>query len=478
MVTCDKPMGIRNLNNISRFVSIPHSSSTLLFSHFFSKTLFSFTLFHSQSSFLYSTGSSPTCFFKPPFDDNHIYLKKFSFQFLITPSRYFCSYPFSYYKGKPYATSKQVSEIIRLICEGVNDLDYRLNMMNVSLSMSSVIYIFDKLASERVSALLFFDWLNVSHTELCCDPEIGGLIVENCGLVGNFDAMVAILNEFNRKKMCLGRRAFRFLVVLRLDKDSSMECVRRVIDVLNKVGGVCRNSGVQLLIEIFCFSGSFDMAEFVIEEAGRKVNHYNFLLRMMCKRGDFERVCDLVKKMKRSGAEPNGSTYSLLVSCLFNIDNFVGTCQVIETMEKDDGLPDEFTFDTLIRLSCKHGQIDLALKFLDKMTLKGIEPCSLTHAAVIKFYFESGKYDAAYEYVADSAGKYSYSSNENYTLLASLHLKKGNVLLSQRILYEMMDKGLKPNYSVYTKVRKRLEKKNRKDLSLELSRRYLSLIEK
>lgn len=364
-----------------------------------------------------------------------------------------------------------------MIIEGDNGLEHRLNMMNVSLSMASVIYIFDELASQRVSALMFFHWLNVSHPELCWDPEIGCCVVDNCGLLRDFDAMVPILRDFNSKRVCLGRRAFRFLVVLWLDEDSRMDIVR-IVNVLKEVGGVCQSSGVKVLIELLSFSGIFDVAEFVIGEAGRNVDRYNFLLRMICKRGDYERVVDLVEKMKKIGVEPNGSTYNLLISCLFKIGNFAEACQVLETMENENGLSKEFTFDTIIRLLCKHGQIDLALKFIDKMTLKGVEPCSLTHAAVIKCYFELGKYDEAHEYVVVCAGKNSYSSNENYTLLASLHFKKGSVLLSQRILHEMMDKGLKPNYSVYMKIRKYLEKKNKTDLSLDLSRRYTSLIEK
>ena len=112
------------------------------------------------------------------------------------------------------------------------------------------------------------------------------------------------------------------------------------------------------------------------------------------------------------------------------------------------------------------------------MTLKGIEPSILTHAAVIKSYFESGKYEEAHEYVIGSAHKLSSSSNANYSLLATLHLKNGNVLLGSKVLSEMMDKGLKPNFSAYKKIRMHLEKKAENDLSMELSRRYLSLIEK
>ncbi|XP_061364360.1 pentatricopeptide repeat-containing protein At1g09900-like [Gastrolobium bilobum] len=476
-------MGFRNLCNILRFFSIPHSCcSTFLFSHFFSNTLPSttpfFTLFHSPSSLLFSIGCSSFHSPKHPFASSSTKYSDFDYGYSclklglqLHTRRSFCSYPYSSYKGRPYATSKQVSEIIALIREGVNDLGSKLDRMNVSLSMASIFEIFHKLASERVSALLFFDWLKGSHPELCCDPDIGGLVVNNCGLLGDYEAMVPILTEFNHKGMHLKRNAFGFLMVLGFDKASSMECVRKIMDVLNEVGGVCQSSGVQLLIEMFSVQGSFEIAEFFIGTDRRKVNHYNVLMRTMCKRGDYERAVDLVKEMKRSGCEPNRTTYNLLVSCLCKSGKFDEACQVLEIMEKDYGLPDASTFDILVNLLCKQRQFGLALKFLDKMTLKGIEPCISTHAVVIKSYFESGEYEEAHKYVVDSAVKQSYSSNANYSLLATLHLKKGNVLLAQNILHEMMDKGLKPNFSVFMKIRKRLEKKNKKDLSLELLRR-------
>lgn len=147
-------------------------------------------------------------------------------------------------------------------------------------------------------------------------------------------------------------------------------------------------------------------------------------------------------------------------------------------MEKNYGLTNAHSFDILINFLCKRRQFDSVLKLLDKMFLKGIEPSILTHAAIIKSYFESGKYEEAHEYVIGSANRLSYSSNANYGLLATLQLKNGNVLLACKVLSEMMDKGLKPNFSVYKKIRKHLEKKDEKDLSLELLRRYSSLVEK
>ncbi|KAE9619917.1 putative tetratricopeptide-like helical domain-containing protein [Lupinus albus] len=459
-------MEFRNLCFTLRFFStIPHSFS---FSTFLFSNNTPFCTFSSKA-FIFSSGCSN--FYSP----KHPFLLSSTIHNNI---RYFCTYPYSHYRSRPYATPNQVSNIIALIREDVNDLVHRLNMMDVSLSMASVVELFHVLSSERVSALRFFDWLKFSHPEICSHSEIVCLVVNNCGLLGNYEAMAPILNEFNLKGMHLGRKAFDFLLVLCLDKDSSLECLRKMLDVLIVVGGVCQSSGVQLLIEMFSVSGRYDIAQFVIGRAGRKVSYYNMLMRTMCKRGDYERAGDLVKEMKRSCCEPNISTYNLLVSCLCKNGKFGEACQILETMEKDHGVPDASTFNVVINLLCKDGQFDLVLKLLDKMTLKGVEPLISTHASVIKSYFESGKYDEAHRYVVDSADKRSYSSNANYSLLASLHLQAGNVLFSQKILYEMMDKGLKPNFPVYMKIKKCLQKINEKDLSSELLRRYSRLIGK
>nr|KYP37866.1 Pentatricopeptide repeat-containing protein At1g09900 family [Cajanus cajan] len=360
----------------------------------------------------------------------------------------------------------------------MDDFGSKLNSMNVSLSYASIVDIFQILARERVSALQFFDWLKFSDPELCRDPDIASLFVSNCGLLGNYETMVPILSEFSLKRVFLGMKAFGFLLDLGLDNGSSMECVRRVMAVFNEVGGMCQSCGVQLLIEMFGLSGSFETAEFVIRTAGRKVKHYNVLMRIMCKRGDCERVANLVKEMKRSGCDVDASSYNLLLSCLCKNGKIDEAWQVLEAMEKNYGLTDAHSFDILISFLCKRRRFDLVSKLLDKMTLKGIEPSILTHAVVIKSYFESGKFEEAHEYVVDYAGKRSYSSNANYSLLANLHLKNGNVLLACKVLSEMMDKGLKPNFSAYKRIMQHLEKKDGKDLSLELSRKYLSFIEK
>ncbi|KAL5153285.1 Pentatricopeptide repeat-containing protein, chloroplastic [Glycine soja] len=424
-------MAIRNISsNNLRFFSIPHSAcSTFLFSHFFSNTTPFFSPPHLSSSLLFSTPKHPfasSSTFRSNIHNGHAHFHT---------RMSFCTY--TPYWGRPHATSEQFYQIIALIREDVDELGSKLNSMNVSLSDASVVDIFQILASEKVSALQFFDFLKGSDPELCCDPDIGSLFINNCGLLGNYEAMVPVLSGFSHRRVFLGMKAFGFLLDLGLDKASSMECVRKVMAVFNKVGGMYQSCGVQLLIEMFGLSGSFEIAEFVIRTAGRKVKHYHVLMRILCKSGDCKRVSDLVKEMKRSGCDMDVSTYNLLLSCLCKNGKIDEAWQLLEAMEKKYGLTNAHSFDILINFLCKRRQFDSVLKLLDKMFLKGIEPSILTHAAIIKSYFESGKYEEAHEYVIGSANRLSYSSNANYGLLATLQLKNGNVLLACHGAYKV-----------------------------------------
>ncbi|BAT77532.1 hypothetical protein LR48_Vigan04g249000 [Vigna angularis] len=483
-------MAIRNIRDNLRLVSIPQScNSTFHFSFFSNAPPSSNTPTSSSATLLspprISFRCSTLCFPHHPFagsstrrsnvDNGHL---PFNLNLHFHTRVYFCTRTCTPYWSRPLATSEQVSQIIALIREDGDDLVTKLNSMNVSLSDASVVDIFQILARDRVSALQFFDWLKVSDPDICCDPDIGSLFVNNCGLLWNFEAMVPVLRGFSLKRVFLGIKAFGFLLDLGLDKTSSMKCVKKIMTVFNEVGGVYQSFGVQLLIEMFGLSGSFEIAEFVIRTSGRKMKNYHVLMKIMCKRGDCKRVGDLVEEMERSNCDMNASTYNLLLSCLCKSGKIDEAWQVLEGMEKNYGLTDVHSFGILINTFCKRHQFDLVLKLLDKMTVKGIEPSILTHAAIIKSYFESGKYEEAHVYVIGSADKLCYSSNANYSLLATLHLNNGNVLLASKVLSEMMDKGLKPNFSAYKKIKTHLEKKAEKDLSMELSRRYLSLIEK
>lgn len=373
------------------------------------------------------------------------------------------------------ATPKQVSEMIGIIMRDDNDLESKLDSMNVSLSIASITEIFRVLNFERVPALRFFAWIRGSKPDLYGNSDICSLAVDNCGWLDDYKTMRCIMNDFSMKRICLTKKAFGFLPVLVSNKDLIMLSVRRVVEVLNEVGGSCRTSGIHSLIEMLCTFGSFKMAKFVIEISEKKASYYYILIREKCQRCDFEGAMEMLNEMRRVGCDPTVNAYNYLLSSLCRSDKTAEACQVFEEMPERDCLPDALTFEIFICYWCRLGKFDLASEFLDRMVSNGLEPRSSTHAAFIKGYFNSMRYEEAYKYVVESVVKYKCSCNSTYSLLASLHQKKGNVVVARNIFVEMIKKGLRPNFAAYMRVLKHLKKSGREDLASDLNSRFSCL---
>lgn len=368
-------------------------------------------------------------------------------------------------------TSKQVLEIVGMIRRGENDLASKLNSMNVSLSIASIAQIFQVLNSEKVSALCLFDWIKNSQPISCYGNDICSLVIDNCGRLDDYHAMLHIMNDFRSAGICLTRNAFEFISV----SSSKKASVIKVVEVLNEVGGSCRPVGLLSLIEMLSVKGSFKMAEFVMKITERKRSYYNIMIRESCRRRNFGRAIDMLDEMRQVGCDPDSKTYNYILSSLYkNYKSAVAT-KLFEQMLEMNCSPDEITYEILICYSCKVGNFDFARKLLDSMVLKGIKPRLTSHAAFVKGYFNLRRYKEAYEHVVDSSVKYSCFSNSVYSLLARLYMNEGNVVIAQNILIDMINKGLKPDFAVYTKVLKELSKTGRTGLAEDLSSRFCSL---
>ncbi|GAV70469.1 PPR domain-containing protein/PPR_2 domain-containing protein [Cephalotus follicularis] len=356
-----------------------------------------------------------------------------------------------------------------------SDLESRLNLMNVSLSIASMTQIFQVLNSKKVCALRFFHWSRQSQPEFYRNCDICSLIVDNCGRRDDLGAMLCVLNDFRLSKVYLTQKAFGFLPAMVLSKALTEKSLSRVIDVLNKVGGSCAVSGFRALIEMLCVVGCFELAQFVIKKAGRKVSYYNILIRGMCLRCDFEGARKLLDEMRHVGCDPNAQSYNFILGVLSRTDKIAEAREVFEDMLERGYLPNAITFEILIYGMLRHSNLDIACEFLDRMTSFGIEPRLTTHAAFIRNYFAAQKYEEAYNYVVVSGEKYRQASNMMYSMLARLHRNKGNLSLSVNILFEMINKGLKPYFPDYIKALKHLWKSGRIDLARDLEKRFSSL---
>ncbi|TYI72991.1 hypothetical protein E1A91_D07G099100v1 [Gossypium mustelinum] len=418
---------------------------------------------HSSTPFISSSVSSPFPSTRYPFS-----------RFLNKPD-------FSWFRGfsassRTNASGKQVSEIINLIRSGSNDLESKLDAMNIRLSEVLLNTIFRILNREKIPALRFFNWIRKSHPEFRHDSDIYSLVVDNCGRSDDFDSIFNLLNDFRIHGICLNQKAFSYLPVMISNQAAMKESICKTMEILNKIGGSCGVTGTHALIEMLCALGSFEMAEYVITKTVKRLSNYGILIRSRSRKGHFEEAKRVLDEMTGTGITPNCEIFNYILGCLQKTDQTDKACQLLEFMVENGCPPNALTYEIFICNLCRHGKLDMAFDWLNKMESKGIEPRPTTHAALIKGYFKLQQYEQAHQYVVVCSDKYKTVSNMIYSLLASLYRKQGKPVMAQSVLSEMIEKGLSPNFTVYMHVRKHLQKIGREDLARNLESSFSCFI--
>jgi pentatricopeptide repeat protein len=162
--------------------------------------------------------------------------------------------------------------------------------------------------------------------------------------------------------------------------------------------------------------------------------------------------------MRTSGCDPDANTWNYLLGCLLKNGRTAEACGLVETMERSKlgEVPNSLTYEILTYHACKAGKMDSAMRVLDQMFLTNLTPRITIHPAFIKGYFYSGRIEDAHRYVNDMSIRDRHSTNRNYSLLAKLLRKSGRTIDAGKVLYELMEKGLRPDHSSYVKVGKDL----------------------
>lgn len=367
---------------------------------------------------------------------------------------------------------KFVSLVIDAVRSNNPNCRFKLDSINRPLTKLSICQIFTVLSCEKVPALQFFEWVRENNSDLYRNSEVCSLMIDNCGWLDDYETMTDLLKEFRREGICLSDKAFGFLPVLDSSKAKSMECIELVVRVLDQVGGSVRSSGVFALINFLCGIDCFEFAKFVIEITEKKLNYYAILVREKCKRGCSDEAYDLLDEIKTAGCEVDSKIYNYILGSLCKSDNLSQALTLLEEMKETGVDPDEITFEIFITNSCRLGRMEFAKESLNRLIKMGRTPRVSTHVAVVKGYCNAGRYDEAHEYVRDMEVKKMPAVNKMYSLLARMHQKKGNVDVSRRILNEMMEKGLKPDFTYYAKTVNMLRRTGGKDLARDLQKKF------
>lgn len=377
-------------------------------------------------------------------------------------------------KGSPNFLTK----IIDIIVRDEDDMECKLNLIASDLQVKSQVAlkcateIFHILNVLGISGLRFFRWLRSMSPKIKRSSIFCSMIIDNCGWLGDYETMAALLIEFQTENICLTRRAFQFIPVFGSNNTLLTESVQKVMGVLSEAGGSCYASGVHQLVEMFCSFDKFEMVKFVIQISEAKASYYDVLVNEMCRRGRLQEALDFIRQMVELGSKCDAKLYNYVLSSLCKIDKMDEACRVLEEMKENGILPNVQTYELFIHSFCSHEKLKRAYLLFDQMVAEGLKPQTKTHAVFVKACFSSEQYDEAYKCVVDSSVKYFNSSKTVYSLIASLHMKKGDFDTALKIIIEMMENGFKPNYTVYKRILKWLLDHGRTDIASDLKSRY------
>ncbi|KAL2938441.1 hypothetical protein RDABS01_021890 [Bienertia sinuspersici] len=362
----------------------------------------------------------------------------------------------------------KINSIIDIIRDDGSDMESRLDSIGSKLSRFAL-EILHCLNLSKVPALRFYKWFKNAHPSYSCNSDICSLVFANCGFQEDYVGMLSLLKDFRNQRICINKKAFSFLPISSTSMETTKKHVTEVIGVLTYVGGSCCNSGIHSLVEMFCSLSCFDLAKYVVEITERKVSHYNVLVKHLCIRGKFEDARHLLEEMRRLRVDPDAKTYNYMISTLCKQGSINEAFTVFEEMLSRGCFANLITFETLIYFACRYGRSDQAIMFYNQMVCSGVKPRLLTHFAFIRGYFRSQQFDEAYRYASSTD---AVDRKDVYTVLASLHIKEGNLLVAYNILVEMLEKGLKPKHSIFVKALRSLRKIGRENFAENLKARY------
>ncbi|GJN30109.1 hypothetical protein PR202_gb18389 [Eleusine coracana subsp. coracana] len=376
----------------------------------------------------------------------------------------------------PEAGAGASDAIVRLVAAGGSNLEADLDRLNPALSHRLVATTLRALTDRGVPASRFFAWASLRRG-FVPSADAHNLLVDNAGKVADYPAMSRALALMSERRLSLTDRAFAFLAPQGSSRSGSVEdAARAVLKALDDVGGPCRASGVFSLVKALATIGEFGAAAAAIEETARTARYYNVLVAAKCKAGDFIGAREVFDEMRKLGCDPDANTWNYLLGCLLKKGRVAEACGLVESMErsKNDVIPNSLTYEILTCHACKAGKMDSSMQILDQMFSANLTPRITMHTAFIKGHFYAGRIDDAYKYVSDMSTRDRHSTNRNYSLLAKLLRSSGRVIDAGRVLYELMDKGLRPDHSAYVKVAKDLHKMGMGDLAAELKLMFQS----
>ncbi|XP_071698206.1 small ribosomal subunit protein mS80 (rPPR6)-like [Rutidosis leptorrhynchoides] len=202
------------------------------------------------------------------------------------------------------------------------------------------------------------------------------------------------------------------------------------------------------------------------------IKQFSCVINGLCRINDIDGAKSLLSKMIKAGPPPGNAVFNTIINALSKSGDMAEAINIMRLMEGRGLKPDVFAYSVIMSGYTKGGEMDQAAKMLAEAKKKHCKLTPVTYHTMISGYCKLEQYEKAVKLLHEMEEFGVQPNADEYSkLIQSVCLKAADWGMAEKLLDEMMKKGLHLNGITKSLVRavKELEKEasETKNVSVE-----------
>ncbi|KAK9748046.1 hypothetical protein RND81_02G031700 [Saponaria officinalis] len=179
---------------------------------------------------------------------------------------------------------------------------------------------------------------------------------------------------------------------------------------------------------------------------------YTIRIKLFCRTARFNAALRLLNSMASQGCDVNAVTYCTIVGGLYEDEYEVEALKLFCQMLSLEICPDITTFNKLINVLCRKGDVRETERLLSKVFKRGISPNLFTYNIFIEGLCEKKSVNEAANLLCIIRREDFTPDVVSYNLVIRGLCKNGKVVEAERYLHQMINKGFDPDAFTYNSI--------------------------
>ncbi|EPS69973.1 hypothetical protein M569_04785 [Genlisea aurea] len=278
-------------------------------------------------------------------------------------------------------------------------------------------------------------------------------LIEKLGSGGKFDAMEAAMEEM---RQCIDRASLEGVYVAAMKIYGKKRKVQEAVDIFEKMEFFdCRptvyshNVVMNILVENDFFTQAHKLYLMMKDKGiAPDVHTYTIRIKSFCRTNRPQAALRLLNNMPSQGCEFNSVAYCTVVSGFYQQGFRINARGLFVQMVGVGIVPDVATFNKLIHILCKNGDVSETEVLLDKVLKRGFVPNLFTLNIFIQGLCKKGLTGEAVRMLEVGRIKDAVTYN---TLICGLS-KESKVEEAEKYLRRMVNGGFEPDAFTYNSI--------------------------